>query len=652
MPEPADNRMPTRFESAVFQAKAFALQMRRGFQDINDGIEYFPRVPTEEIIAGYPYVLAESRAALYTEAHSAEQRLQLGKVQNLRCAVRRLNGMELPSGETFSFWKQIGRATRGRGYVPGRQLREGCLFPAIGGGLCQLSNALYDLVLKADGTVVERHPHTRIVPGSAAEQGRDAAVAWNYIDLRFLFEMRVCLEATLTRDELVLRLRAAEEWGRKGEEEKGRKGEKTVFAFPVSKSDSTTATFVPLSALTSVRPRLTVQEHSCLTCGASGCFRHNSDEVKALRDAAHTGTSAGRVAYLAHETMPELAAYVEEQRTADDMLMLPLDGERWNRPRYAWNQTGYASVVTATVPTLLRAYRSRSLGADGPANRQAQLAGAAELAAYYARRIPWDVSHIVVAQSLLPYLWRDGHLGGRTFDVLMPGLPLRTLQARLDDAFAAHPERTLLRDFRANPRLVETEWEALQAARRIVTPHAEIAALFPDQAIRLQWQMPLVTANPSAAANPTVIKGRAVAFPGPTHARKGAYELRNVARALSLEVVLLGGELEGADFWQGVKTRRVAARSGTDWLEGVSVVVQPALVEEKPRRLLEALAWGIPVIATSACGLGDLSGVTTVPACNEDVLRDAIIQSCSDVPPVQKLREPFVPVRDNIHVPT
>jgi hypothetical protein len=27
-------------------------------------------------------------------------------------------------------------------------------------------------------------------------------------------------------------------------------------------------------------------------------------------------------------------------------------------------------------------------------------------------------------QNLLPFLWRDGHLGGRTFDVLMTRLPI------------------------------------------------------------------------------------------------------------------------------------------------------------------------------------------------------------------------------------
>jgi glycosyltransferase involved in cell wall biosynthesis len=42
-------------------------------------------------------------------------------------------------------------------------------------------------------------------------------------------------------------------------------------------------------------------------------------------------------------------------------------------------------------------------------------------------------------------------------------------------------------------------------------------------------------------------------------------------------------------------------------------VVHPALAEAAPRRLLEALAAGVPVIATAACGLAAQPGLTLVP---------------------------------------
>jgi hypothetical protein len=72
----------------------------------------------------------------------------------------------------------------------------------------------------------------------------------------------------------------------------------------------------------------------------------------------------------------------------------------------------------------------------------------------------------------LPALWVGGHLGGRTYDVLMTGFPMRTLQATLDRAAALHPESPTLADFRAAEDLVDAEERALAGARAIVTPHA------------------------------------------------------------------------------------------------------------------------------------------------------------------------------------
>src|SRR5205085_5459280 len=101
----------------------------------------------------------------------------------------------------------------------------------------------------------------------------------------------------------------------------------------------------------------------------------------------------------------------------------------------------------------------------------------------------------------------------------------------------------------------------------------------------------------------------------PTAARKGSYELREAARALDLEIVLLGSELEGPDFWDGVKTQKFDTASGAGrWLEQAAAVVQPAIAEERPRHLLTALAAGVPVIATAACGLAPQPGLTSVPA--------------------------------------
>jgi glycosyltransferase involved in cell wall biosynthesis len=59
-----------------------------------------------------------------------------------------------------------------------------------------------------------------------------------------------------------------------------------------------------------------------------------------------------------------------------------------------------------------------------------------------------------------------------------------------------------------------------------------------------------------------------------------------------------------------VRTLRPAAPSA--WLDGVVAVAQPALVEHEPRRLLQALASGVPVVATPACGLDGFEGLALV----------------------------------------
>ncbi len=97
--------------------------------------------------------------------------------------------------------------------------------------------------------------------------------------------------------------------------------------------------------------------------------------------------------------------------------------------------------------------------------------------------------------------------------------------------------------------------------------------------------------------------------------------MREAAKALDLEIVLVGGTLEGADFWSGVRTRRATSE---DWLDGVAAVVQPALLEDAPRRLLMALARGVPVIATAACGLPPQPRLTLVPADDSAALGRAI----------------------------
>jgi hypothetical protein len=557
---------PTRFSSLIFGFKAVLLRIERAARDLAMG----PAKLSKADVAAYPTSLAESRTALWSDEQAEEQDHQQGKVQNLRRAVRALNHVLLPAGAVFGFWRQIGRASPGRGYVVGRMLQQGCLVPAVGGGLCQLSNALYDAALQSGCEIVERHAHSRVVPGAAGEQGRDATVAWNYVDLRFRGRRAIVIEAFLERDHLVVRFR----------------GQRDTAAVSPVQPPAAPALWRRIAS-------------SCVSCGDTACFRHENRPAVRNR---------GRTAYLLDECWPEFQSHVRRARGDQDKLGIAFDGRRWGFARHRWETAGFAEVGTAPLETLARSFAARRLKRQGPARLMAQLAASEALAHRLSALLSADVSEACVAQSLLPFLWREGHLGGRGFRVLMTRLPMATLQERLDIAWAANPERASLHDFRAPRSLIEAESEALAGADVIVTPHAEIARLFKDKALLLDWQIPSLAKVARAGA-----RQRRIAFPGPTIARKGAYELREVALALDLEVLLLGGDLERADFWAPVRTRRMPP--GADraaWLGEVAAVVQPALIEDQPRALLAALAAGLPVVATPACGIANVAGLVPV----------------------------------------
>lgn len=568
------NEIHTRIGAVVFRAKASILTLRRAATDLFAGS--VTRHKRSQDLADAAE-LAESKTPLWTESAPEEQFLLAGKVENLRRAVAAIDGVEVPAGSVFSFWKHVGRATKRKGYVVGRELREGCIIPSVGGGLCQLSNALYDVALKAGFEIVERHAHTAVVPGSLAESGRDATVFWNYVDLRFFSETAFRIEARLGRDHLRVVFR-------------GRHKPATQF-FQISPRSERRVGFEP---------------NSCAMCGVESCFR-------SLKPDANLEFS--RTAFVLDEFTPEFDKFVASARTAKDLLFIPLDGRKFGKPNYAWTTNGFHDLNHSVFQTIRRAFESRRLAAQGAARQRALMENASRLAESYVRRLPFDATHICVSQNLLPFLWKSGALGGRTFDVLMSALPIAEIQRRLDAAAELHPESPTLGDFRADSELVAAEMEALAEARRIVTPHRAIGSLFGDRTQLLDWE---ITHSSGREEKPDT--GFTIAFPASTVGRKGCYELREALRGTETRIILFGPILEGESFWEDFDI----VRGGNDLISAADVVVLPAHVEHRPRRLLSAIGRGIPVIATAACGVDGLPGVTTIREGDADALRDAI----------------------------
>ncbi len=191
---------------SLFRIKSSVLQARQYLRNIVIGTKRFP--PTRGKLINAP-TIASSITPLWNSSDIEQNEiLTIGKVQNLRVAANRLHGIEIPANTTFSFWAHIGCPHRGKGYVLGREIREGCLIPTIAGGICQLFNALYDAALQARFTIVERHRHSQTVSGSLAEQDRDATVKWNYVDLQFTSTHAFRIKVELTSEHLVVRFKS------------------------------------------------------------------------------------------------------------------------------------------------------------------------------------------------------------------------------------------------------------------------------------------------------------------------------------------------------------------------------------------------------------------------------------------------------------
>jgi hypothetical protein len=553
-----ERRIPTRKEAAVFRAKTALLQARRFLLDRTSS--KVAKFSAAEGLKDAP-VIARSITPLWTEADPQERALVAGKIQNLRIAIKRLDGVEVPAGKTFSFWRNVGRATGRRGFVEGRELREGCIIPNIGGGLCQISNALFDSAAQAGFEIVERHRHTLVVAGSLAETGRDATVFWNYVDLRFRSVSPFRISVRMDSENLTVELR----------------GEK-----------------IETRSLHQINGRRGKAEHigSCATCEVGDCHRVvKSSKTKTF----------GLAAWLVDEYSPEFDEYIQRERTSDDLLCVPIDGKRFRKGNYAWKTSGFRTVKQSLAVTALRSYRSRKLTAQGAARQKNLLAMYEALAESYSRRLRYDMLHVTVHQNLLPFLWKRGHLGGRTFDVLMTALPMAELQRRLDIAAALHPESKTLGDFRADTAIISAESKALANARKIITPHSDIASYFGERAEKIDWRMPETGGRVAKAVNEKPV----VVFPASTVGRKGCYELREAIRGLDVKLLVLGPVIETAEFWDGFEVER----GGEDWLSRADLVVLPAFVEHRPRRLLAAAGAGIPVIVTAACGVSDVPGV-------------------------------------------
>jgi hypothetical protein len=551
----------------IFRLKTVLLTGKRVLQNL---LSPTPKFKDTGLLIDKP-IIAFSESDLWNPFDNKENWiLTAGKIENLRISAKKLHGLEVKANEIFSFWKHICNPNFGQGYVIGREIREGCVVPTIAGGLCQLSNALYDAALKANFDIVERHKHTKVIKGSLAEQDRDATVKWNYIDLRFKSKFDFRIEIELTTEKLIVAFRS---------QQKNEKSNLSDFNF-----------------------RQSNLLNDCYSCGNFACFKH--PDRTSVKQVIATTT------FILDEKWPEYDEYIKELATDSDSFILPIKQNKFIKTnRYSWSAAKSRKTKTTNFQGIYRALKIRF----SPKNNVFELSLLLDRKIAFAatRKIPVDSTHLVISQNLLPFIFETGALGGRTYDVLMTRLPIEKLHERLDYALSNHPESPTLKDFRASKELIELENKALTKARKIITPHSEIANIFNNKVVKLNWFIPSSSDKQS--------KGNNVLFPASAVGRKGAYEIRRLAKELKLNLIISGRTIESANFWEDLKTENFNG----DFTQ-IGLIVYPTFIENQPRQILKAISKGIPVITTSACGLDRSDQVEIVELNNFEQLKNEV----------------------------
>jgi len=171
----------------------------------NDGIEEFQIV----VLRDEPEIKQSDVALVNGKVSKYESYFYNnvdGRITNMKIASKTINGILLMPGEIFSYNDVIGETTPEKGYEKANTYSGNKIVPDYGGGICQVSTALYRAVMRANIKSVERHNHSMIV--SYSEPSLDATVANGYLDYKFTntYNSPIYIEAYVLDDNVTINI--------------------------------------------------------------------------------------------------------------------------------------------------------------------------------------------------------------------------------------------------------------------------------------------------------------------------------------------------------------------------------------------------------------------------------------------------------------
>lgn len=136
-----------------------------------------------------PILVTAHTNNMIKRGHGIDIQLQTNKADNIKLACQKINGLIVAPGESFSFWRCVGKTSKANGFKVGRVIVKGHLVAGTGGGLCNLANAIHLIVMHSPMTITELHHHSdALAPdpnGQRTPYSAGTSVNYNFLDFRF-----------------------------------------------------------------------------------------------------------------------------------------------------------------------------------------------------------------------------------------------------------------------------------------------------------------------------------------------------------------------------------------------------------------------------------------------------------------------------------
>ena len=157
--------------------------LKRNIKNKKEHLSYAQHQVKEKL----SYCIYKVDSQLIKTGHGIDPTLQKNKAVNISLASKKLNGLLIYPGETFSFWHVVGKISKKAGYKEGRVIVGDKIESGMGGGLCNLANTIHRLVLHSPLEITECHYHSDALAldHHRIPMATGTSISYNYMDYRF-----------------------------------------------------------------------------------------------------------------------------------------------------------------------------------------------------------------------------------------------------------------------------------------------------------------------------------------------------------------------------------------------------------------------------------------------------------------------------------